>query len=278
MGKWNLMILSTLLKAMEPIKRCSSVSGLMVGKGTHGWGGTMGWVGKSTGPVSGGPWMIIPVGNGEPLKKFWALEWHDENGCIIKFFYFYSFTLPTLWWEVETPCSVIAGSDCEGWAEDKKAWTVWPYSFHACFGGPKIIECILNEWLGAAGLRCKESESWKQKDLDPRPGSATLQLWANLLMSNDQFVGSWWGEQKPGLAMTVWLMDFVSIFLNNRWMDCSKPSSASIQWGSSNLFHKVLPPVNQGLANTPGSHRREAGVFAVIVSCLPVSYATGKEW
>lgn len=37
MGKWNLMILSKLSKAMELIKRCSLVSGLM--QGHTGWEG-----------------------------------------------------------------------------------------------------------------------------------------------------------------------------------------------------------------------------------------------
>ena len=55
MGKWNLMILSKLSKAMELIKRCSLVSGLM--RGHTGWEGDsrMGWGGRSIGTVRGGP-------------------------------------------------------------------------------------------------------------------------------------------------------------------------------------------------------------------------------
>ena len=49
MGKRNLMILSKLSKAMELIKRCSLVSGLM--QGHTGWEGDswMGWVGGGQG-------------------------------------------------------------------------------------------------------------------------------------------------------------------------------------------------------------------------------------
>lgn len=45
MGKWNLMILSKLSKAMELIKRRSSVSGLMKGHSGLEGDSQMGWVG-----------------------------------------------------------------------------------------------------------------------------------------------------------------------------------------------------------------------------------------